>query len=108
MEDAPAGGGGGVMGRREKVRLLFPLSLPSSSWPRCRNSLPRPFHDRLQMIRDAWDESGFSGRFIIQSNSLDLMTLLKSFCNYLFNKRAVFIVLFPYHDAFFKPVNTVY
>ena len=21
---------------------------------KCRNSLPRPFHDRLQMIRDDW------------------------------------------------------
>ena len=36
------------------------------------------------------------------------MTSLKSFCNYLFNKWAVFIVLFSSHDAFFKPVNTVY
>ena len=25
---------------------------------KCRNSRPRPFHDRLQMIRDDWDESG--------------------------------------------------
>ena len=36
------------------------------------------------------------------------MTSLKSFCNYLFNKWAVFIVLFSSHNAFFKPVNTVY
>ena len=35
--------------------LLFPLS--SSHHPlrtRCRNSLPRSFRDRLQMIRDDW------------------------------------------------------
>ena len=38
----------------------------------------------------------------------DLMTSLKSFCNYLFNKWAVFIVLFSSHDTFFKPMNTVY
>ena len=47
------------MGRTEKGRrrlFLFPLSSPSSLSPKCRNSLPRPFHDRLQMIRDDWGQ----------------------------------------------------
>ena len=64
----------GKMGRRKKGRrclFLFPLSFPSSALPSCRNSLPRPFYDRLQMIRDDW------GRVSSQSSHRLTHTLRK-------------------------------
>ena len=41
---------------KEERDFLSPSTFPSSPFHQCRNSLPRPFFDRLR-TRDDWDES---------------------------------------------------
>ena len=45
--------------RGDGKERTFPPMVPFA--PRCRNSLPRPFHERLQMIRDDWGRVRFNG-----------------------------------------------
>jgi len=46
--------GNGKEGKGETMSLPVPSILPNVRFAKMRNSLPRPFYDRLQMIRDDW------------------------------------------------------